>query len=87
MDILGEPLHISLHPFEWWEQKFKERDCEFIYTHNQDDHYAHFYVNAWRTGQEIVEKGILNTDEQQIMENVRFNTRSVWTLGKRWRNA
>ena len=78
-ELIGEKLHLSVHPFEWWKEQFTIRDCKILYEENQDNMYAHFYVRAWQTGQDVVEAGALNTEETEIIENVRHNTAQDWT--------
>jgi len=77
-EAIGEHLHLSVHPFEWWKEQFEKRDCEIYYSQNQDNYYAHFYVRAWRSGQEVVDAGRLNTEEKAIIENVKYNIAQGW---------
>ena len=42
--LIGETLHLSVHPFEWWKEQFEKRDCVFHVSRNDWTNYAHFYV-------------------------------------------
>lgn len=75
---IGETLHLSVHPFQWWMDKFTKRDC-LVHWSEERDGSALFYVTAWQPGQTVVEAGVLNITEAQIVENVRRNIQGPWT--------
>lgn len=75
---LGMPLHLTVKPFEWWLNKFNERECVIHWSKN-DGPEALFYVSAWTPGEKITEAGELNTSEEQIRQNVRTNAAKGWT--------
>lgn len=75
--IIGEPLHLTVKPFEWWEGLFKELDC-VIHWSKKTDNGALFYVSAWQTGEDIAAVGILNTVEAQIRKNVETNIKGPY---------
>jgi SAM-dependent methyltransferase len=75
--LIGEPLHLSLHPFAWWMEKFRERDC-VIHWSQEVDGACLFYVSAWTAGPAIVEAGILNVTDEQIRANVQHNIAQGW---------
>ena len=70
--IVGHRLHLSVHPYEWWLNKFNERKC-LIHWSKEADGYAYFYVSAWVSGKEFVDRGVLNTTEEKVKENVKAN--------------
>jgi len=76
--ILGEPLHLSKFPYSWWMARFSEIGCN-IHWSLEEPQRCHFYVSAWMTGQAIVDAGVLNTQEEQIRANVKYNTAQGWT--------
>ena len=76
--MIGEQLHLSVHPFEWWLDCLKARDCKIFWAKELQGH-AHLYVSAWQDGKTIVDYGILNTEEKQIRENVKINVSQGWT--------
>lgn len=75
--LIGEPLHLSVHPYAWWLKKLQDLGCTI---HWSQDHKSHclFYVTAWTSGTELVAHGVLNCDEQQIIENVKENLAANW---------
>lgn len=70
--LIGEPLHLTVQPFEWWEEQFKKLDC-VIHWSKRTNGGALFYVTAWQTGEDLAKTGILNTEEEQVVKNVNAN--------------
>jgi len=70
--LVGHKLHLSVHSYAWWLKKFNDRDC-IIHWSKESDGYCMFYVTAWSTGVDVVDHGVLNTDEEKIKENVAHN--------------
>lgn len=75
--LIGEPLHLSVHPYAWWLNKLQELDCT-IHWSRDDGHTCMFYVTAWSTGTAVVDIGTLNTTEEQILANVKANLAGGW---------
>lgn len=72
--LIGETLHLSVHPPAWWLAKFNDMKCQVHYWHAAADGSACLaYVTAWSTGQELVDVGELNIEEEKIRKNVRTN--------------
>jgi hypothetical protein len=61
-----------VHPYEWWLKKFIDRDC-IIHWSKEAPGYCLFYVSAWMKGEDVVDRGVINTDEETIKANVEFN--------------
>lgn len=76
--LIGESLHLSVHPYTWWHKKFQDLDCTIHWSQDYGTHCL-FYVTAWTSGTELVNHGVLNIDEQQIVENVKANLASNWS--------
>ena len=72
--LLGHRLHLSVHSYEWWLKKFNDRNC-IIHWSDKDARYAYFYVTAWMSGDTFVDRGVLNTAEEKIKENVAHNVK------------
>ena len=70
--VVGHKLHLSVHPYEWWLKKFIERDC-IIHWSKEAPGYCLFYVSAWMKGEDVVDLGAINTNEETIKANVEFN--------------
>jgi len=82
--LIGETLHLSVHPFEWWEQKFKERDCLIKWSRLESQGvapYAQFYVTSWQDAHDVVNCAVLNSEEEKIRANVRYNVGQCWMMG------
>lgn len=75
--LIGHPLHLSVHPFAWWLQKLQAFDCQIHWSQDQG-HTALFYVSAWLDGKELSKSGILNVLEQQVIDNVKANIAGPW---------
>jgi SAM-dependent methyltransferase len=71
-ELIGHPLHLSVHPAEWWLAKFRERGCAVHWSASAPEHCI-FYVSAWVDGQDVVDVGILNCDMDNVKANVRAN--------------
>lgn len=70
--MIGETLHLTVQPYEWWLEHFQKLGCIIHWTKKTDGG-ALFYVTAWPKGQEVVDVGVLNTPEEVPIENVRVN--------------
>jgi hypothetical protein len=77
--IIGFPLHLSVHPYEWWLDKFKERDCVVHWAKNCGDS-CMFYVSAWQTAKDVSATGQLNTEDEIIRNNIRANITGDWQV-------
>lgn len=75
--IIGHPLHLSVHPYDWWLKKFQDRDCMIHWSKDCGDS-CMFYVSAWRTGTELMETGELNTEHEIVKQNIRTNIKGDW---------
>lgn len=71
--LIGHPLHLSVHPYEWWLKKLRDEfDCHVHWSHDAKSHCL-FYVSAWWTGNRMTEEGVLNVEEQLVLANVKAN--------------
>lgn len=75
--LVGHKLHLSVHPYEWWLQKFQDRGCVIHWSDHNDGACA-FYVTAWPDAQKVVDSGVLNIEEQQAIANVKHNINQGW---------
>lgn len=67
---LGEELHLTVKPFEWWEEQLKACDATIMWSQEIEGACA-FYVTAWQDGKELLKHGVLNTEQEVIRENIR----------------
>ena len=77
--LIGQPLHLSVHDYAWWLAKLRAFDCAVHWSQDCTTH-CMFYVTAWQDGTEFVNNGVLNTDESQLIANVRANIQGDWQL-------
>lgn len=75
--MIGEELHLTVHNYSWWLQRFTDRGC-VIHFSQELESACIFYVSAWMEGNEIVKAGVLNTAEEDIKDNVRYNCAQGW---------
>lgn len=76
-ELIGEDLHLSVHPYSWWYEKFKANDVT-IHWSKECSNASLFYVSAWQNGQAVVDSGELNESDDNIIENVKANTKGEW---------
>jgi hypothetical protein len=75
--LIGAPLHLSVHDYKWWSEKFRELDCVVHYSADFGTHCV-FYVTAWQDASALVDVGVLNVPESKVRENVRTNIANGW---------
>ena len=75
--LIDEPLHLSVHDYDWWRAKFLQFDARIHWSENRGGTCL-FYVTAWALGDDIQKACILNIEEDQIRKNVRTNCLGAW---------
>lgn len=75
--LIGHPLTLSLHDYGWWLAKLQSLGCVVHWSQDAQTHCL-FYVTAWEDASQIIERGELNTEEQQLVDNVRVNIAGDW---------
>lgn len=75
--LVGHPLHLSVFPFSFWLDQFRQRDCVIHYS-KEEDGQCQFYVSAWASGDDIQKCGSLNVEEETMRRNVRTNCEAGW---------
>jgi len=71
-ELVGHPLHLSVHDYDWWLQKFKDRDCMILFSECAKE-WSTFYVSGWAPAPEIVKVGVVNEEFEQLRVNVKAN--------------
>jgi SAM-dependent methyltransferase len=77
-DLIGEKLHLTVQPYEWWMERFRERHCVIHWSEELSRGYSCFYVTVWENAQVLVDNGEINATEEQIRENIRHNVAQGW---------
>lgn len=75
--LIGQPLHLSVHPYAWWHDLFTKLGCVFHWSKDEGDSCL-FYVSAWVNGKDMVDAGVLNSTQDQIRANVDHNMQQGW---------
>jgi len=70
--MIGHPLHLTVKPYEWWLKKFTDRGC-MIHWSKEDNISYMFYVSNWIPVEKIEVSGKLNTELEEIRNNVKHN--------------
>lgn len=68
--LIGEPLHLTVKPYQWWLDKFKEHEA-MIHWSADCGSTAMFYVTSWVDAGELVARGHVNTVSDEIKGNIR----------------
>jgi hypothetical protein len=75
--LIGEPLHLSVHPYAWWHDLFTQLGCVFHWSKDEGDSCL-FYVSGWIKGKDMVDVGVLNITMEQVRANVEHNMNQGW---------
>lgn len=75
--LIGAPLHLSVHPHDWWLKRLQALECVVHWSEDCGSH-CMFYVTAWQKGQEFVNRGVLNVEDQRVRDNVATNIKGDW---------
>lgn len=78
-ELIGETLHVTVKPYEWWLDLFNKFGCVIHYSASSTDKSACiFYVSAWQSAEEVVKDGVLNVKDETIRDNVANNLVADW---------
>jgi len=77
-EMIGETLHMTVQPPDWWAKKLSQFGVVTHYTETQFDNNRNpvsciFYVSAWQDAKRFVETGELNVTEATCLANMRAN--------------
>jgi SAM-dependent methyltransferase len=75
---IGETLHLTVQPYSWWLDKFKERKCYVRWSHDYDGKTCMFYVSSWAAYEDMEVEGKVNTEVEQVKKNIRANAEAGW---------
>ena len=75
--LIGEPLHVSVHPHAWWRAHFTKRECVI---HHEQEHagVSIFYVSAWSSAADVQAHGKVNLDHAVKREQMTYNVAQGW---------
>ena len=75
---IGETLHLSVHPYSWWLNKFQERNCYVNYSHDYEGQKCLFYVSSWARYDDMDVDGTVNVEDETLVSNIRKNVEAGW---------
>jgi uncharacterized Rossmann fold enzyme len=73
--MVGEVLHLTVEPYEWWLKKLEDEHCCRILWSERQDNAALFYVTAYANAQDFQDRSSLNITEEQAKANIIANLR------------
>jgi SAM-dependent methyltransferase len=71
--LIGEPLHLTVRPAEWWREKLESLLQCRIYAEQVTDAAVIFWLSAWATFDDIEHRVELNVEQQRIRANIHAN--------------
>jgi SAM-dependent methyltransferase len=75
--LIGETLHLSVHPLSWWIEAVQEIGA-VVHWSQETDGYCAIYCSAWYDAEELVKTGHVNTTDAVINAQVRQNILDGW---------
>lgn len=70
--LIGEQLHLTVKPAEWWRGKLEALGCR-IYAEKAADKAVFFWVSAYATFEDFEHRTVLNVEMQKIRDNIKTN--------------
>ena len=70
--LIGEPLHLTVEPFEWWQKTFEDLGCKIRWSKDAGGA-AFFYLTAFADAEDFRERMKLNTSEEVAKANIKAN--------------
>lgn len=71
--VVGSPLHLTVQPHAWWKQKLEEEFCCTVFWEEETPYASMFYVSAYATPTDLEGKSVINTEEDDIKNNILAN--------------
>lgn len=68
---IGEHLHLTVKDYTWWAKKFLDHEVTILDSARHSGA-VDFYVTGWTS---TLPQGKLNTEEEQILNNIRTNAK------------
>ena len=78
---IGEVLHVTQRPEEWWVEKLKEYGFRVAWSQSGEEQgipYFVLYGSAWQDVADISKEGTLNVPEEKVRENIAINSAGDW---------
>jgi len=79
--LCDEDLHLTVESYEWWTKKLRDHNAVIHWSRKSDEGEAYqFYCTAWGNQETIEYDGAVNTELEQVKENIRENAKTDWQL-------
>ena len=75
--LIGETLHLTVQPHDWWLEQFTKRECVIHYQLQQDGA-SIFYVSAWASSDDVMKSGRMNIEHTEKREHIAYNIAQGW---------
>jgi SAM-dependent methyltransferase len=75
---IGHPLHLTVESYDWWLKKLRDQNCVIHWSHDEEGQYSFFYVTSWADMDDIDYDGKVNTEQDELLENVKTNIKGNW---------
>ena len=69
---IGEHLHLTVQPYEWWLAKMKEQEAVVQWS-SDGNGICGFYVTAWVPTRELMQGCKLNNTDEEVRSNTLVN--------------
>jgi SAM-dependent methyltransferase len=78
---VGEELHLTVKPYEWWVKKFREHNCAIHWSRGDEAGAAcQLYVSSWAGLEDVKFEGQVNTELEKVFKNMRENAKTEYQL-------
>lgn len=74
---IGEPLHLTVKPVEWWVEQLREAGAVIHYT-TSDSVSCDIYCSNWSNAAEICKNGKVNVSDDELNKNISDNIDAGW---------
>ena len=73
-EMIGEELHLTVQPYEWWKDKLEAFQCEILWSEDKGTQCS-FLVSAYADARDFAKNTVVNVTHDEIEANVRANLR------------
>lgn len=74
---IGETLHLTVKPMEWWIEQIKAAGAKIHYKADIGDACA-IYCSTWQDAAEVVSVGVINVPEDVVDAQTKENIEADW---------
>lgn len=78
-ETIGETLHLTVKPFEWWYQKLRDLGAFIIWGDHRGSNGLFYVTKQLVDVREFYGNGVINIEQARILDNVRKNCAKGYT--------